>query len=192
MPEPTDVERDLRRLETELKRLEAEYNTYFAGRLPMPPRGTRSRVETLVKQYDRGHIPNYGDRFRFTTLQSRYAALVDLWDRGLRAREEGRPGPFVRKRAEKPAERHEDKILCVALFSDPAHEADKLRDLYHSLVDARREIGEEAVPFHEFAELVKNQVTKLRQGGSQEVAFRVALKDGKVNFAARALKGAKD
>jgi hypothetical protein len=193
VPEPTDVERDLRRLETELKRLEAEYNMFFAGRLPRPPWATRSRVDTLVKQYDRGHIPNYGDRFRFTTLQSRYITLIDLWDRGLRAKEEGRAGPFVHKRAEKAAEpKHlEDKILCVASFRDPAREADKLRDLYDSLVEARREIGEEAVPFHKFADLVKTQVKKLRQGGSPEVAFRVALKDGKVNFTARALKGVK-
>jgi hypothetical protein len=32
-------------------------------------------------------------------------------------------------------------------------------------------------------------VNKLRQAGSPEVAFRVAVKDGKVNFTARALKG---
>jgi len=193
VPEPTDVERDLQRLEAELKRLEAEYNMFFAGQLPKPPWGTRSRVDTLVKQYDRGHIPNYGDRFRFTTLQSRFVTLIDLWDRGLRAKEEGRAGPFVHKRAEKAAElkRPEDKILYVASFRDPVREADKLRDLYDSLVEARREIGEEAVPFHKFADLVKTQVKKLRQGGSPEVAFRVALKDGRVNFTARALKGVK-
>ena len=194
MPEPTNIERDLQRLESELKRLEAEYNMFFAGRLPKPPWETRSRVDSLVKQYDRGHIQNYGDRFRFTTLQARYITLIDLWERGLRAREEGRPGPFVQKRAEKPVKlkRPEAKILHVASFRDPVHEADKLRDLYDSLVEARREIGEEAVPFHKFADLVKNQVKKLRQGGSPEVAFRVAVKDGKVNFTARALKGAKD
>jgi hypothetical protein len=45
------------------------------------------------------------------------------------------------------------------------------------------------VPFHRFAALVKDQVTKLRDSGSPEVAFRVALKDGKVNFTVRGLKG---
>ena len=68
-------------------------------------------------------------------------------------------------------------------------EIDKLRDLYDSLAEARREVGEEAVPFHKFAELVKGQVKKLKSSGTPEVAFRVAVKDGKVNFTARALKG---
>jgi hypothetical protein len=100
----------------------------------------------------------------------------------------------VHKRAEKPAppKQPADKILHVASFKDPVQEVDKLRDLYHSLVEARHEIGEEAIPFHKFAELVKNQVKKLRQDGSPEVAFRVAVKDGKVNFTARALKGVTD
>lgn len=193
MPEPTAVERDLQRLEIEMRRLEAEYNMFFAGRLPKPPWETRSRVDALVKQYDRSHIQNYGDRFRFLTLQSRYAAFIDLWDRGLRAREEGRAGPFVHKRAEKPAEpkKAEDRIH-VAKFKNPVQEQDKLHELYDSLMEARRSVGEDALPFHKFADLVKSQVKKLRENGSPEVAFRVAVKDGKVNFTARAMKGTKE
>jgi hypothetical protein len=194
VPEPTAVERELQTLETEIKRLEAEYNMFFAGRLPRPPWETRKRVEAIVKKFDRAHIQNYGDRFRFLTLQSKYAAFIDLWDRGLRAREEGRPGPFVHKRPDKPEEpkKPENRILHVASFRDPSHEEDKLHDLYNSLAEARRELGEDALPFHKFAELVKSQVKKLRESGSPEVAFRVALKDGKVNFTARALKGTKE
>ena len=99
MPDATELERELQILESELRRLEGEYNMYFAGRLPRPPWETRSRVEALVKKLDRSHIQNYGDRFRFSTMQSRFSAFIDLWDRGLRAREEGRPGPFARKPA---------------------------------------------------------------------------------------------
>jgi hypothetical protein len=194
VPPISDTERDLQRLEAALKQLEAEYNMFFAGRLPKPPWETRTRVEALVKRYDRAHIQNYGDRFRFHTLQARYAAFVDLWDRGLRAREEGRAGPFVQKKpAAKPdAPQKQDKIMHVAAFRDPLKEMDKLHDLYNSLVDARREVGEDAVPFHKFAELVKTQVTKLKTSGTPEVAFRVAVKDGKVNFTARALKSGTD
>ena len=87
MPPISETERDLQRLEAALKQLEAEYNMFFAGRLPRPPWETRGRVEALVKRYDRAYITNTGERFRFTTLQSRFAAFVDLWDRGLRARD---------------------------------------------------------------------------------------------------------
>jgi hypothetical protein len=184
--------KDLQRLEADMKQLEAEYNQFFSGRLPKPPWETRSRVEALVKQYDRAHIQNTGDRFRFHTLQSRFATFVDLWDRGMRAREEGRPGPFSHVRATREPERKEpaDRILHVASFRDPVREIDKLTDLYESLAEARREAGDEPVPFHRFADLIKTQVGKLRDEGNGEVAFRVALKDGKVALTARALKGA--
>lgn len=194
IPPGSQLERDLSRLEAELKRLEAEYNMFFAGRLPKPPWETRSRVDALVKQYDRAHIQNYGDRFRFSSLQSRYAAFVDLWDRGLRAREEGRPGPFAPPRTDAGThtKRPADRVVHVAAFRDPMHEMDKLHDLYDSLATARREVGADSVPFHKFAELVKQQVSKLKSTGSVEVAFRVAVKDGRVTFMARALKGAVD
>ena len=185
----TSLEDELNRLEAELRQLEAEYNMYFSGRLPKPPWDTRARVAAVVKQLDRSYIQNTGDRFRFHTLQSRYATFIDLWDRGLRAREEGRPGPFAQPRAKDPnKKRPDDKIVHVASFRDPTQEIDKLTELYESLSEARREAGEDQVPFHKFAEVVKGQVSKLREAGNAEVAFRIALKDGKVNFTARALK----
>lgn len=191
MAEQSEVQRDLQTLEAELKRLEAEYNMFFSGRAPRPPLETRGRVEAIVKRWDRGHIDTAVDRFRFQTLQARFAKFADLWDRGQRAREEGRPGPFVQpppKTAPKRQEAVENRVLNVTAFSDPMREMDKVHVLYDSLMDARRQAGEDAVPFHKFAALVKDQVAKLRARGSQEVAFRVALQDGKVNFTARAMK----
>src|ERR671925_634925 len=139
-PEQSEHEREVQMLEAELKRLEAEYNMFFAGRLPRPPWETRGRVEAMVKRLDRARLTNYGERFRFTTLQSRYSTFIDLWDRGLRAREEGRPGPFAQPRpvAVPKADRPQDRIVHVTTFSDPMREMDKLHDLYDSLAEARR------------------------------------------------------
>jgi hypothetical protein len=194
VPEATETERELKGLEADLRQLEAEYNMYFAGRLPRPPVETRARVTASMRRIDRLHMRNTADRFRFLTLQSRFQTFLDLWERGLRAREEGRPGPFAQRPAAVESAAKEkgpqDRILHVAAFHDPTREMDKLHELYERLADARREAGEDAVPFHKFADLVKEQVRRLKQSGSPEVAFRVAVKDGKVNFTARGLKGA--
>jgi hypothetical protein len=193
-PDPApDVDRELALLESELKRLEAEYNMYFAGRLPRPPLETRSRVAAMVKRLDRTHLGNYGDRFRLSTLQSRFSKLSELWDRALRAREEGRRGPFAQPRPVEPARPEpaapETRVMHVATFSDPRREAEKVQDLYESLADARRAAGEEPIPYHRFADLIATQVATLKDQGSREVAFRVAMTDGKVTLSARALKG---
>lgn len=187
----SELDRELELLEAELKRLEAEYNMYFAGRLPRPPWETRGRVTAMVRRLDNAHITNTGGRFRFSTLQSRYQSFSDLWDRALKAREEGRPGPFAgpKPRVEERPKPAVDRILHVTTFSDPLREMDKLQELYERLAEARREVGDEAIPFHKFAELVKTQVGAFKAKGTPEVAFRVAVKQGKVAFTARAMKG---
>src|SRR5919108_5299790 len=118
--EGPDIQHDLQALAADLKRLEAEYNMFFSGRLPRPPWETRGRVEATIKRWDRAHIQGTGDRFRFEMLQSRFQVLADLWDRGLRAREEGRPGPFASPVVRR-SKRHEPetKVLHVTAFHDP-------------------------------------------------------------------------
>jgi hypothetical protein len=188
--QPADIVVELTVLETELKRLEAEYNMFFAGRLPRPPWETRGRVNALMKRLDRSSIGNYGDRFRFSTLQSRFAAFVELWDRGLRAREEGRAGTFGAPRANAPvnARSEDERVLHVTTVRDPLRELDKLHELYDRLVAARTDGDRQAMPFHKFAELVKTRVSSLKEKGSGEVALRVAMKSGKLALTARPLK----
>jgi hypothetical protein len=189
--DPTaEFNRELTALEGDLKRLESEYNMYFAGRLKRPPWETRARVEATVKRLDRTSINNYGARFRFTTLQTRFSRFVDLWDRALRAREEGRPGPLMHPRHTEPPKPDplEDRIVKVETFHDPTTEDDKVRALYDSFVKARQAAGQERVAYDKFATLVSTQVRALKDKGGTDVAFRVAIKDGKVALTARALR----
>jgi hypothetical protein len=87
------------------------------------------------------------------------------------------------------AARAEDRVLHVTTFEDPLKEMEKVHQLYDELAQARKQAGQDAIPFHKFADLVKTQVNSLKEKGSPEVAFRVAVKDGKVAVTARGLKG---
>jgi len=188
----SEFDQALRALEADLRKLEAEYNMFFAGQLPRPPWETRTHVEQTVKRLERtGTISGtYAERFRLHTLQSRLATFVDLWDRGLRAREEGRPGPFSRKgRSEAAAQPQGDRVVYVTVFSDPVHELDRLRELYERITEVRQELGEAQVPFHKFAGLIRDKVATLRKRGAPEVAFRVTVHDAKITFSARGMKG---
>ena len=78
----------------------------------------------------------------------------------------------------------------MTTFKDPLKEMDKLHELYDNLAEMRRQAGQDAIPFHKFADLIKTQVAQMKEKGTPEVAFRVAMKDGKVAFTARAMKGA--
>lgn len=198
----SDFEHEMVQLEAELRKLEAEYNMFFAGRLPRLPWETRSRVEALVKRYDRMNLRNTAERFRFGMVQARFASFCDLWDRSIKAKEEGRgparraavsaPAPSApRERAapmrevplERPPAPANDGVVHVARFTDPAAAPDQVRQLYERLAEARRAAGEDALPYERFNAVVAAQTRKLG-GGDKEVAFRVTVKDGKVTLTA--------
>ena len=203
MPPPTtsEFDRQLRELEAEIKKLEIEYNLFFAGRLPKLPWETRARVEALVKRYDRLQIQNTAERFRFQGLQSRFSAFCELWERSLKAREGARPSmrgrggepppPAVRTPREPETSAAEPPRAVVTSLRDPATEAEKVRALYEQLREARRQSGESDVPFERFQEVVRAQVSKLGRDGG-EVVFKVSTKDGRVAFTAKPASGESD
>jgi hypothetical protein len=193
-PPPTsEFDRQLRELEAEIKKLEVEYNLFFAGRLPKLPWETRARVEALIKRYDRLQIQNTAERFRFQGMQSRFSAFCELWERSLKSREGTRPGVRGRSpleapprvsRPPAPAAPAVAPTPAVTSLRDPAAESDKVRELYETLREARRQAGESDVPFERFQEVVRAQVSKLGRDGG-EVVFKVSTKDGRVAFTAK-------
>jgi hypothetical protein len=193
VPELSPADRELQGLAADLRKLEAEYTTYFAGRSARPPIEGRRRLDQAVKRLERTTYETQALRFQFAALQARYSAFADLWDRALRAREEGRPSPFNRQVPSAATDNESNHgpsdlpvVLHTAAFSDPVGQLDRLRDLYDVLMDARRETGHDAVPFHRFADLVKRQVAELQERHHrEEVSFRVVKEDGRVTFKAR-------
>ena len=146
------------------------------------------------------HIRNTAERFRFGTLQARYMAFCDLWERHLKAREEGRPirgrpvaappdtAPPPEARAERGRERRGSRVVAEAAIKDPGRDSERLKELYEQLSSARKAAGEQPLPYDRFAQVVRAQVTKLGRG-SNEVSFRVNVQGGKVTLSAKAKDG---
>ena len=191
MSQPSAIEREMQALAAQLKKVEAEYTMYFSGRSGRPPFESRAALDRAFRRFDRVHLESPVLRFQFSTLQARYSSFTDLWDRGVRAREEGRAGPFARVPQEAAAAAPKEQVLLATPLSDPAREPEKLHDLYEALMEARREEGHDVVPFHKFASLVREQVRTLQERHpGDEVWFRVTRREGKVNLTARAVKHA--
>ena len=67
-----------------------------------------------------------------------------------------------------------------------------MRELYNSFIEARKQAGQDRVDYERFEQMVNAQVKAIQSKGAGEVAFRVAIQDGKVAFTARAMRGADD
>jgi hypothetical protein len=200
-PPKSEFEKEMLYLEAEIRRLEAEFNMFFAGRLPRPPWETRAKVAALVKRHDQSFIRNTADRFRFESLQNRHAKFIELWERQMTNRELGRSMSGARKAALTPAtpaatvhEEPPDAAASAAARSRDAAErvvkfgraddtstgSSRVKELYEQLAKAKKQVGEEPVAFERVQALVRAQVDKF--GGEGNVAFKIGMKDGKVSL----------
>lgn len=217
-PPKSDFEMQMHQLEAEIRRLEAEYNMFFAGRLPRPPFETKNRVQALVKKHDNSFIRNTADRFRFETLQTRFFKFLELVERQMTAKELGRPTiggkrttappPAARPeatpappeapprksgksgkvavakvgaadRGREPAAKQTEQV--VKFGREEAAAESRVKELYEQLAAAKKQVGEAPVAYERVAALVKAQVSKFGDENTN-VAFKIALKDGKVSL----------
>lgn len=188
--EQSEFEKQMIHLEAELRRLETEYNMFFAGRLKRPPFETKNRVEALVKRTDRSFIRNTGDRFRFESIQNRYQKFLELVERQMTNRELGRPSLGVKPQAtagtQKAAkDKLDPNIIRFTKDAQVGQDSDTVKKLYERLAEEKKKAGEAPVAIDRLAALVKAQVDKFSKEG-KNVDFKIATKDGKVTLTAKA------
>ncbi len=199
-PQKSEFDKAMQYLDAEIRRLEAEFNMFFAGRLPRPPWETRAKVAALVKRYDQSFIQNTADRFRFESLQNRHAKFIELWERQMTNRELGRPMTGGRKPAAPPPvaapsrpsaqesarAKADERIVKFGGADDTSTGSSRVKELYEQLASAKKQVGEEPVSFERVQALVRAQVDKF--GADGNVAFKIGTKDGKVSLTVKSEK----
>ena len=185
--QPT-VDEQLARLEEDVRRLKVEFDIYFNGAAKRPPYDTKGRVDTLIKRLADERTLSFAQRYHYNSLAARYNSFMQLWRRTMQGREEGR-GPS-RRPAPAPAAEPES-APATFVCSDPRGDVRTVRGLYDALVEARRSCGEptEDLSFARFHRMVAEKSEALKQrAGCERVHFSVAVKDGRVQFKAKADK----
>jgi hypothetical protein len=191
---------DVELLAQNMRQLQIEWEKFFGGVERKPPTELKDRVEGLIRRYAYTEIRNNAERFRYQSLVSRYNTFAELWNKRLRAREEGRvPGlhiprtltPLVPSAPAAPAPpaaivnaRGEVRV------QQPERETEAIHALFDQFLAKRREAGETgAVKFEAFEKVVSQQVSRiLTSKGAKAVDFRLEIKDGKVTLKAKVVK----
>lgn len=186
--QPTPDEQ-LTRLEDDIRRLRVEFDVFFNGGSKRPPYDTKGRVETLLKRLADDRTLTFAQRYRYNSLAARYNAFRDLWRRTMQGREEGRDAASA-ARASAHQEPRPTLIEAVSFIcADPHHEVELVKNLYDSLVEAKRRCGEptEDLSFPKFHRLIASKADGLKQQfGCERVRFSVAVEGGHVSFKAGA------
>lgn len=195
------IDEDLNALEDNLRRLKIEYDAYFGGGAKRPPNDTEWRVQNLLKKYGDGAKLSYAQRFRFNTIQQRYAKFSDLWRQKAKIKEEGyrRPQDAVlgiaglrqaqehaaAEALEGEAANEPFKVAC----SDVNTEPESVKALFNAMLDARKKAGQTVDPnsFESFKRFVAGKTAQIRKDyGCHAVEYSVEVQDGQVKLKAKA------
>lgn len=182
------VDEQLTRLEEDIRRLKVEFDMYFNGASKRPPYDTKGRVETQMKRLGDDRTLSFAQRYRFTTLTSRYTAFRDLWRRTMQGREEGRD-PAAAARATAKQEVVEGFTRTTVVCADPTKDVETVKQLYDALLEAKAKCGEpiEDFSFPRFHRLIASKADSLKEKlGCERVCFSVDVEGGHVLFKARA------
>jgi len=186
---PPTADQELTRLEDDIRRLRVEFDIFFNGGSKRPPYDTKGRVETLLKRLADDRTINFAQRYRYNSLAARYNAFRDLWRRTMQGREEGRDlASAARASAKREVIDHKVEPVSVVCL-DAHHEVELVKNLYNSLIEAKRHCGEptEDLSFPKFHRLIASKTDGIKQQkGCERVRFSVAVEDGHVSFKARA------
>jgi len=184
---PQTIESDLVNLDRALTTLRVEYERFFTGDLKKPPTLTRRKIDELLRRLEDASVERAAERFRLQNLQGRYAALTELWEKRLLAREQGKLVPGRASPAPDtvptPPARDADASASVR----EKGRAD-LMPLFESFCDARRALGEDVsrLKYERFVELLKRQASEIRKAtGASRLIFEVQTIDGRVRLVGR-------
>jgi hypothetical protein len=186
---------DLDQLNSSIRELQVKWDMYFSGVDKLPPVQAQARVEKLIRQYAFSEIPNSTERFRYQTLTARFNTFNELWQKRLRAREEGKAFGVHGLKADAvpptaaPGSPGATRPSGEYRVGDLNRDDGAVRALYEQFVEARQRTGEGSPAYDSFRELIGRQTAKILDGkGEGAVQFRLDTKDGRVALKAKVVK----
>lgn len=197
------IDEELSVLEDQLRRLKIEYDMYFGGGAKKPPTDVEWKVKNLLKKYSDGHRMSYAQRFRYTTIQQRYALYNALWQQKLVIKEEGYRRPQDAVLGIQGLRSDEEHEAAIALkhhhspvtenrpfstsFSDADSDHKQVESLFQALTEARKKAGENsAANLDSFKKFVKQKTTQLqKEYGCKAVEYTVEMQNGQAKLKAK-------
>lgn len=188
------IEAELTALERHITELRVEYERFFTGDAKLPPIAERRRLESFLRRLSNQEVDKAAERFRLQSVQSRYHALAELWDKRLKAREEGRPWGGVPSPVAPAPPKAATGASSAGGGDVQVSGAVKVKGrvdftpLFEKYRAARVALGEDVskLSYSRFEELVKKQADEIRhRTGATRLSFEVRTQDGRVRLIGR-------
>lgn len=88
LEEAAAIEKQLGKIEDDVRRLKIEFDIFFNGAVKRPPLEARARLEAQIKRLSDNRALSYAQRYKLNALIARFTSYRELWRRTLRAKGE--------------------------------------------------------------------------------------------------------
>ncbi len=197
MADLNPIEDAINRIEVGIRQLKTQYDMFFAGAAPRQPLEVRKELEIMIEATGKTRMQRFADRFRYNALASKYQTMTELWNKMIRAKEEGRLRPGIPGFVE-PVRRKQEAAAAAGIgagpgspvfhrlrYVDPGAQEAELRMFYDRFIEATKQSGSAAaqVSFSSFARQVAQRTQAVRQkAGCEAVTCSIVIKDGGVRL----------
>jgi len=83
-----EVDKQLARLEDDIRKLKVDFDIYFNGATKRAPLEARARLEAYIKRVADNRSLTYSQRYQLNSLVARFTSYRELWRRTLKAKGE--------------------------------------------------------------------------------------------------------
>jgi len=88
LEEAAAIDKQISRLEDDIRKLKIDFDIYFNGATKRPPLEARARLEATIKRVSDSRNISYAQRYKLNALVSRFTSYRELWRRTLKAKGE--------------------------------------------------------------------------------------------------------
>lgn len=88
LEEAANLEKQLVRLEEEIRKLKIDFDIYLNGATKRPPLEARARLESQIKRMMDNRSMSFQQRYQLNSLVSKFTSYRELWRRALKSRGE--------------------------------------------------------------------------------------------------------
>ena len=206
-----NFEKDMARMQGLFDQVKHGYDLFFAGARTDPPSRERAELDRLFKTYSNGPINRLAQQFLFSSFSNKYILHSELWNKWLRAREDGLSQdprlPATIRKAKRELQELERGRPAPQNATESAAEGDartskkdpperspkdgkNVKILYEEFLNAKLKSGE--MPEMDFASFERHVARQreaiLKKYQGKDVIFTVRDKDGRVSLRAKVVK----
>lgn len=167
-------------LEENIRLLKLEYDKYFVGANDLPPVSQQEQLQRTVRTL-RGQMQGSVDRFRLSSLEARLNSYVEMFNRRVRAIEEGRERRGGIRMDYTPPKHDPMSGITIGQQVGEAEAA----ALYAPLFDEQAK----KIDLPSFQKYLQKQADQLRsKAGCEQVKFRLSREKGRLKLKARPVR----